>query len=416
MLKNLYRLFPAFALAAPLCAAEWMTDCDAALRKAGEENKLVLMDFTGSDWCGACIQMRQRVLDTPEFQAYADAHLVLLEVDLPRNAAKLGQEGYNRNQALVRRHGVSAYPTIVVLNAQGQTVGGFKGGKYSVQEVTAAMDKAAQNAAAVAGLPQLTGEPRLKALFSLYKDFKDNGLDGAAAEYSAILEQEDTTGTTPIGDEVADRNLLAAFYAAPIHNGTPEEQAEYIDRTVAACKTPDTKTTLLLMKMRMLSAAAQTPEDVAKARAALLQVAEVNPDARSTVESMDREMFSDPEAVLEKNRRAAQDSEDKAQAAQVEMLVRQRLASIQGKEASLAEVDRELAKDYPPLVKARLYALKATITRRYAQTTDDIKEAHGYMLRMADCQGEQAETFREAVNNMYADYDRVLQADKARKF
>src|SRR5437762_13965735 len=51
---------------------------------AKKENKLVLMDFTGSDWCGWCIKLRKEVFLTPEFNAYARSNLVLVEIDQPR--------------------------------------------------------------------------------------------------------------------------------------------------------------------------------------------------------------------------------------------------------------------------------------------------------------------------------------------
>ena len=61
-----------FTLAGSAFAAgEWETDYGKALEKAKAENKRVLLDFTGSDWCGPCIQFRKRVLSRPDFAAYA---------------------------------------------------------------------------------------------------------------------------------------------------------------------------------------------------------------------------------------------------------------------------------------------------------------------------------------------------------
>ena len=73
------------AVLAPAWAAEWMTDLEAAKAKAAAENKAVLVDFTGSDWCGWCIRLRKQVLDTPAFEAYARDKFVLMEVDVPQN-------------------------------------------------------------------------------------------------------------------------------------------------------------------------------------------------------------------------------------------------------------------------------------------------------------------------------------------
>src|SRR5438552_7159697 len=69
-------------------AAEWLTDLPAAQAAAKAENKIVLLDFTGSDWCGWCIRLRNEVFSKPEFDAYANDNLVLVEVDFPRQKSQ----------------------------------------------------------------------------------------------------------------------------------------------------------------------------------------------------------------------------------------------------------------------------------------------------------------------------------------
>lgn len=103
-------------------AAEWSTDVPKAIAKAKAENKLVLLDFTGSDWCGWCIKLKREVFDTPEFEAYAAKNLVLVEVDFPRNKV-LTPEQKAANQALAAKYGIKGYPTIWVLEGSGMPVG-----------------------------------------------------------------------------------------------------------------------------------------------------------------------------------------------------------------------------------------------------------------------------------------------------
>ena len=62
----------------------WETDYEKALAKAKAENKHVFLDFTGSDWCGPCIELRKRVLSSKEFADYAAKNLVLVEIDYPQ--------------------------------------------------------------------------------------------------------------------------------------------------------------------------------------------------------------------------------------------------------------------------------------------------------------------------------------------
>jgi protein disulfide-isomerase len=73
-----------FAVNGKAAEANWLTDYDQALAQAKQENKKVLIDFTGSTWCPPCIQMHKEVLTQKEFIDYAGKNLVLLLVDLPR--------------------------------------------------------------------------------------------------------------------------------------------------------------------------------------------------------------------------------------------------------------------------------------------------------------------------------------------
>lgn len=121
------RLF--FALCAGLlgCAitalaeANWGTDLNAALAQAKKEKKLVLLDFTGSDWCGPCMKLKKEVFDSKEFADYAAKNLVLVEVDFPRNK-KQSAELVKANEALQEKYKPKGFPTILLLNADGKEV------------------------------------------------------------------------------------------------------------------------------------------------------------------------------------------------------------------------------------------------------------------------------------------------------
>ena len=113
-----------FAVGSP-CAvsgAEWMTDANAALADARRQDKAVLLDFTGSDWCGWCMKLKREVFDQAEFAAFAQANLILVEVDFPRRKSQSTEEK-EANQQLAQRYGIRGYPTIVVLNSSGQEIG-----------------------------------------------------------------------------------------------------------------------------------------------------------------------------------------------------------------------------------------------------------------------------------------------------
>src|SRR6266567_2564391 len=100
----------------------WLTDLSKAQATAKAENKLVMMDFTGSDWCGWCIKLNKEVFSKPEFAEYAKKSLVLVEVDFPR-AKEQSETLKKANQNLQKKYSIEGYPTIIVLNGDGKQVG-----------------------------------------------------------------------------------------------------------------------------------------------------------------------------------------------------------------------------------------------------------------------------------------------------
>jgi uncharacterized protein YyaL (SSP411 family) len=100
---------------------EWLTDAEAAQAKAKEENKLVLLDFTGSDWCLWCKKLKREVFDKPEFAEFAQSRLVLVEVDFPQHKT-LPEAQQQANARLDKTYCINSYPTIIVLNPDGKQV------------------------------------------------------------------------------------------------------------------------------------------------------------------------------------------------------------------------------------------------------------------------------------------------------
>ena len=99
----------------------WTSDYQKAQQEAKASHKLVLLDFTGSDWCGFCFQLDRAILSKPQFKDYASKNLVLVEVDFPHRKAQ-SIETKRQNQQLAQRYQIEGFPTLVVLNGEGQTV------------------------------------------------------------------------------------------------------------------------------------------------------------------------------------------------------------------------------------------------------------------------------------------------------
>ena len=100
----------------------WQTDLPKAQAQAKLEKKMVLMDFTGSDWCGWCIRLHKEVFSKPAFAEYARKNLVAVEVDFPRKK-QLDPAQKKANDALARKYKIEGYPTIIVLDGDGKQLG-----------------------------------------------------------------------------------------------------------------------------------------------------------------------------------------------------------------------------------------------------------------------------------------------------
>jgi len=99
-------------------AATWQSSFDTAKQQSRSTGRPILINFTGSDWCPACIQLRSSILNSADFQSLADRRLVLLEVDFPRGRPMAALH-MQANQLLAQRYGVTAFPTLLLVDANG---------------------------------------------------------------------------------------------------------------------------------------------------------------------------------------------------------------------------------------------------------------------------------------------------------
>jgi protein disulfide-isomerase len=119
--RSFFLVLFATALVSSAFAGGWGDDYNAALATASKEHKNVLLDFTGSDWCGWCIRLKKETFDKPEFKAYADKNLELVEIDFPQGKT-LSPEIQKQNAALQEQYNVQGFPTLVLLNPEGKVI------------------------------------------------------------------------------------------------------------------------------------------------------------------------------------------------------------------------------------------------------------------------------------------------------
>jgi thiol-disulfide isomerase/thioredoxin len=107
----------------------WLTDWEKATAEAKRSNKPILINFTGSDWCGWCIRLKKEVFVTDTFKSWAAQNVILMEADFPRQKA-LPPNVATQNQQLSQRYQITGYPSILFVGADGNPLGP----RYGYQE------------------------------------------------------------------------------------------------------------------------------------------------------------------------------------------------------------------------------------------------------------------------------------------
>lgn len=100
---------------------DWNGNLEKAIEQAKKENKAVLVNFTGSDWCIWCKRLSAEVFQQKEFETYAKNNLVLVMLDFPKDIQQ-SQETKAYNNSLAQKYGIQGFPTILIFNNQGKLV------------------------------------------------------------------------------------------------------------------------------------------------------------------------------------------------------------------------------------------------------------------------------------------------------
>ena len=95
----------------------WTSDFAAAKAQAAKEGKDLLIDFTGSDWCGWCIKLNNEVFQHDPFKKGVADKFVLVELDYPRDKSKLDEKTIKQNDELKSTYEPQGFPTILLTNA-----------------------------------------------------------------------------------------------------------------------------------------------------------------------------------------------------------------------------------------------------------------------------------------------------------
>ena len=301
-------LIPA-ALIAPAIGAEWMTDFDAAKARAAKEDKAVLIDFTGSDWCVYCIKLRRDVFDKDDFTVYAKDKFVLLEIDQPRKI-KMAPEKLAANRKLAETYGVDGYPTVLVVDSEGTLMGGFCGYPGSADEVQDLLDNAYDN---YKKLRNAGKDKKLEVLRTIYDGLDEDLQECADSLRRAIIaaDPEDRAGLRKsMAAKEERRGILDELHEAP----TPQRCLEIIDAHLPGISA-ENRTGLLAMKELILLNTARSVDDVIKARDTIAAALETEKDPKiiAAIRKNIEERYKDPAETLRLIRDDEEEEEEEAE-------------------------------------------------------------------------------------------------------
>ena len=99
----------------------WLTDLKEAQQLAEKEKKVILADFSGSDWCGWCIRLDKEVFSQAAFKQFAADNLVLVLIDFPRKKWQTPAQKQT-NRELAQKYGIQGFPTVLLLNPDGSVI------------------------------------------------------------------------------------------------------------------------------------------------------------------------------------------------------------------------------------------------------------------------------------------------------
>lgn len=110
-------------------APNWELNFEQAKTEAAQTHKFILLNFSGSDWCGPCIKLKKNIFESAEFDQFATDHLVLVRADFPRHSKnQLGAAQTTHNESLAEKYNQQGkFPYTVLLDANGRVLKGWDG-------------------------------------------------------------------------------------------------------------------------------------------------------------------------------------------------------------------------------------------------------------------------------------------------
>ena len=220
----------------------WMRNFEGARKKASEEKKDLLVDFTGSDWCVWCIRLNKEVFDHAEFKDGVKEGFVLVELDYPNDKSKISEEEKKQNEELIKTYPIKGYPTILLCDPEGKpfaSTGYRPDGPVpyvkhlgELKAKRAARDEAFAKAEAASGVEKAKGYVEaLKAL-----ELEDGMMISTYPEVVAKIKEADPKDETGFAKKASDLARMSKFmqeFGAFQQKQDMEGAMAFLDATLA---------------------------------------------------------------------------------------------------------------------------------------------------------------------------------------
>lgn len=118
-----------FILSLSVTQPTWLTNFEKGKTEASASHKFIVLNFSGSDWCGPCIRLRKEIFGSDAFAKYAADKLVLVNADFPRyKKNQLPKEQVKENESLADKYNPAGkFPFTVLLDANGKVLKQWEG-------------------------------------------------------------------------------------------------------------------------------------------------------------------------------------------------------------------------------------------------------------------------------------------------
>ncbi|MEY3529187.1 MAG: hypothetical protein RLZ70_255 [Verrucomicrobiota bacterium] len=233
--KHTLAAFVALMIAAlpALAAPKWFTDLDEAKAVAVKENKPLLVDFTGSDWCGYCIKLHAEVFDKPEFEAFAKNY-VLVELDFPSKKPQPAEEKA-KNKATQTKFGVSGFPTVLLIDAKSGEAYGRQSGYGPGTGPKAYIEKLSAFKNTAEGRAALVAESKKASEASAKRAAQGAKVRAAieAKDFDAVCKLLDEDFADAQGSRKAVASINKALMSQRIDPANKERALKWADQAVA---------------------------------------------------------------------------------------------------------------------------------------------------------------------------------------